>query len=603
MSKLKRWSIIAAAVILCGAFLVPSGICGAEDLSEDTYKDLEASRSVDANTSGNQADVSEVSVSQDEMLWYVRGISGKMTGASAYVGMQEIGLSEMGYLGEEGGPAPKTLFLIDNSNSIAHSGGSPEKISAIMTRLIWNHQPGERFAIKTFSDQAQTVVDFTDNYDELRLAAENLTFQDQDTYLRNVLYEEIYTLMDDGEDAYKRIIIISDGSDDSRLGVTYEELTDLLNNENFFLPVYTIAPDYKPAEGELDKLFALSRRTDSPYFFLQEYENVTDIADEIVTDGHEIAYFRIPIPADMRTGEVKGITLRPTTSTGDYVLNHSMVMPSASGDDIDSVLMQQKEDARAAEEAAAERAQEETEKEKADLEARRALEERVAALEAMGGVSEEDAQGLEARISALEQAKRTETEREAYGSGEVPQGQQEETEYQPGVGVIDQMVSMNEEYFFVRSIRSVVWSIIGVLLIMLLSYVIYSDRTRRNRRGFEEVSGEKISQAVQPDLTKTLTKSVILYDAERPQIRYSISVGQDATLGRSKARCDIAFPTDRMMGGRQARIFFREGKVYIENLDTADSTKLDDRTLHGTLELKNGSRLTLGTTKLRVQYE
>lgn len=53
----------------------------------------------------------------------------------------------------------------------------------------------------------------------------------------------------------------------------------------------------------------------------------------------------------------------------------------------------------------------------------------------------------------------------------------------------------------------------------------------------------------------------------------------------------------------QARIFFRDGKVFIENLDSGNTVELDDRSVKDTAELKNGSRLTLGSTELRVQYE
>ena len=64
------------------------------------------------------------------------------------------------------------------------------------------HDMEERIALKTFDTEAHTVVDYTDNYDELRLAVEKLEYVDQDTYLRNVLYHEILELSGDGEDDY-----------------------------------------------------------------------------------------------------------------------------------------------------------------------------------------------------------------------------------------------------------------------------------------------------------------------------------------------------------------------------------------------------------------
>ena len=168
---------------------------------------------------------------------------------------------------------------------------------------------------------------------------------------------------------------------------------------------------------------------------------------------------------------------------------------------------------------------------------------------------------------------------------------------------MEEFLSENREYFFFRSIRSVIWAAAGIMMLMLIGYLVYGDRTRKNRRAFEELADETDREAVKPDLSRKLTKRVVLYDPGQPGVSYGIEIGQDQTIGRSRTRCDIAFPTYRFMAGRQARIFFRDGKVFIENLDSGNTVELDDRSVKDTAELKNGSRLTLGSTELRVQYE
>ncbi len=572
---------LARTLLLCTAavLLCTIGAAASDSNNETAVLEMEEARRLDEKTAGPAADISEVSLTTDQMIWYVRGISGKIQDVSLYTDMEKAEVSEYGMLGEEGGPAPKTLILLDNSNSVAHAfSDGPERIRAILTRLIWNHQSGERFAIKTFSKTAETVVDFTDNYDQLRLALEQISYQDQYTYLRNVLYEQIYELIQDGEDAYKRIILVSDGSDDSRLGVTYGELTDLLNSENFFLPIYTVAPAYLPAEGELDKVFALSRLTDTPYYYLPEYENPTDVADGIVADGQKITYFRIPIAASQRSGEFKGYTLETKTSQGSYTLEHTLLMPAPSADDIAQI---QSEKARMAEE--------ETEAEKAFLQELMAMQERIDALEQAEEEKESEETPVQKETDAAERPDSIrETETEIFG---LPSD------------LMEEFLTENREYFFFRSIRSVIWAAVGIMMLMLIGYLIYGDRTRRNRREFEELTDEADQEAVKPDLSRKLTERVVLYDPGQPGSRYGIEIGQDRTIGSSRTRCDIAFPMDRFMAGRQARIFFRDGKVFIENLDPDNTVQLDDRSVKDTAELKNGSRLTLGSTELRVQYE
>ncbi len=299
----------------------------------------DAAGSTRSTASGSTAASSPVSVAEMDtfsenpsVTWFVRGIEGRVEEAEVYVGAQKAEVAEAGRLIDGEGLAPKTLILVDNSLSIG-SKNNEAKIKSILTRLIWNHQYEERFAIKTFAKEPQVVMDYTDNYDALRLAVEGIRFEDQYTYLRNVLYQEIQDLVADGEPDYSRIIIVSDGSDDSKMGVTYEELTDLVESGNGVCPIYTIGCFYDKSEGILDRLFALSRRTGSPYFSLDDYESAEEaavIADAIRADGDSITYFRFNLPTELRDGSRKNVGLQCKTTAGEYSLSQMMTLPMAS---------------------------------------------------------------------------------------------------------------------------------------------------------------------------------------------------------------------------------------------------------------------------------
>ena len=325
-------------------------------------------------------------------------------------------------------------------------------------------------------------------------------------------------------------------------------------------------------------MFALSRLTDTPYYYLPEYDTPTDVADGIVADGHKIAYFRIPVPAEQRTGEFRGFTLETKTSEGSYTLEHTLLMPAASAEDIAQVQSEK-----------ALKAEAESEAEKALRQELDAMQDRIDLLERAAEEKESETLNTKTEEPVPEPSGAVrETEEDIYG---FPSD------------VMEEFLSENRAYFFFRSIRSVIWAAAGIMMLMLIGYLVYGDRTRKNRRAFEELADETDREAVKPDLSRKLTKRVVLYDPGQPGVSYGIEIGQDQTIGRSRTRCDIAFPTDRFMAGRQARIFFRDGKVFIENLDSGNTVELDDRSVKDTAELKNGSRLTLGSTELRVQYE
>ena len=328
-SKFGRVILLAAltAFIFIGS---AGGSCLSAYAAEE-----EGELSYGESATGNEPVVAETYTGADNpcITWYVRGLSGRIESTRAYIGTEETAVSESGVLGDEGGYAPKTLILIDNSRSI-----SPYKqeIEDILVRLIWNHQNMERFSIVTFDKEANVLVDYTDNYDDLRLAAEGLTYKDQYTYLRNVLYSQIRALSLDGENDYSRIIIISDGTDDSLLGVTYEELTDLLKDDSS-CPIYTIGCTYQPSETGLDKLFALSRRTGSPYFLINDHKDVSAIADKIDEDGKGIRYFSFDIASELRDGSEKSLSLLVKDAGGEHLITHVSHIPLASADELDAL--------------------------------------------------------------------------------------------------------------------------------------------------------------------------------------------------------------------------------------------------------------------------
>ena len=559
---------------------------------------------------GADADVAQSFLSSDGITWYVRGIEGKLQSAVSFAGTEKTTVSEYARLGDHEGRAPKTLILVDNSHSVGYKANGKEKIKTILTRLLWNHQSEERIALKTFDTEAHTVVDYTDNYDELRLAVEKLEYVDQDTYLRNVLYHEILELSGDGEDDYSRIILVSDGTDDSLLGYSYEELTGLISDEAHRLPIYTIGMKYEPKVSDLDKLFAISRMTNSPYFLLEDYEDESAVADAIREDAQSVSFFRMQLPVNLRNGDTRALTLAVTTDKGDYTVTHTQALPVASLEELEQLEEERQEFFRTQleEEKRITGLESDVESVTAALEVQKgtleetasALEEEKKAREEAASAMEEQRQAIESAAAALE-AKQTEwmEDRENAGTEKAGDGTEpeEDEEEKARQSIFD--------YYMLRNIRNGIWLASGVMLLMLLSSVIYGDRTRRIKRRLEEVtSGPAPADAAgEAGSPAALKEHVILQDVSSPDIRHVIPVGTDRILGRSRSRCDIAFPEDRSMAARQARIFFRDGKAYLENLDTVGTTRLNNEIVNGSAPLMSGAELLLGNTRIRVLYE
>lgn len=71
------------------------------------------------------------------------------------------------------------------------------------------------------------------------------------------------------------------------------------------------------------------------------------------------------------------------------------------------------------------------------------------------------------------------------------------------------------------------------------------------------------------------------------------------SIGRS-AEADVQID-DRYASGVHARIFSREGRTYIEDMNSTNGTLLNDATLHGEAELIDGDVVRIGDTEFRYE--
>lgn len=71
------------------------------------------------------------------------------------------------------------------------------------------------------------------------------------------------------------------------------------------------------------------------------------------------------------------------------------------------------------------------------------------------------------------------------------------------------------------------------------------------------------------------------------------------SIGRS-SEADLRID-DRYASGLHARIFSRDGRTYIEDMNSTNGTQLNDASLHGEAELIDGDVVRIGDTELRFE--
>ena len=89
----------------------------------------------------------------------------------------------------------------------------------------------------------------------------------------------------------------------------------------------------------------------------------------------------------------------------------------------------------------------------------------------------------------------------------------------------------------------------------------------------------------------------VLEPAEARGRNYDL--GDELTVGRASG-CQIALPDDTYASQLHARIFRRDGGVFIEDLGSTNGTFLNRKKVSAPVELRRGDRLQIGKTVLEV---
>ncbi|MEQ1786926.1 MAG: FHA domain-containing protein [Acidimicrobiales bacterium] len=78
----------------------------------------------------------------------------------------------------------------------------------------------------------------------------------------------------------------------------------------------------------------------------------------------------------------------------------------------------------------------------------------------------------------------------------------------------------------------------------------------------------------------------------------SYPVGEEITVGRA-AGCQVTID-DTYASQLHARVFLREGQVYVEDLGSTNGTYLNRRKVTGPMQLQRGDKLQIGNTVLEL---
>jgi hypothetical protein len=245
----------------------------------------------------------ETHTNDEDVSLYIRGIQTE-DDLSVQIATSQAEQVEMSYLSKLDMPM-QTLIMIDNSISIPTKDRS--RISDMILNLISDRLANEQIAIATFSEDVSMLTEYTNDYSVLKKALESVTYQDQETYLTDVLYDLISgEYVESTDDIFRRIIVVSDGVDNKSIGYTKDELNTLL--KEYPIPIYTIGCSTGKNNTELENMFAISRSTSANYYLLDDVDDTLEITDDLRQD-RDVVKLTITPPQDLMDGSKKTVKI------------------------------------------------------------------------------------------------------------------------------------------------------------------------------------------------------------------------------------------------------------------------------------------------------
>lgn len=216
----------------------------------------------------------------------------------------------------------RTLILVDNSQSI------PEKnhadIQEILRGIISNSKENEQIKIGTFAREAAYLCDYTSDHAVLENIIDHITYNDQDTYLSDVLYSAISGLKAESNFVCTRIIIISDGADDNYIGYTNDEVRRFIEDSQY--PVYTIGILAKNNASRLETMFSFSRAAEAGYFLMDGSIANEDVVNTLMADQTGVC-MKIAPDNRLKDGSSKSILIKLNIAEGGLELKTAVEMP------------------------------------------------------------------------------------------------------------------------------------------------------------------------------------------------------------------------------------------------------------------------------------
>lgn len=219
----------------------------------------------------------------------------------------------------------KTLFLIDSSKSMSAYN---DEISEFILECIDKKQNNEYYSISVFGSghEPTAVIDFDNDRYALEKAVDDITYTFDSSYIFDNLDNAIDKLANDDEKCYERIVLFTDGCENSSVGITVEDVISQVKSTPVSVYTVTLLDGKKSNYEQLKTVARIARESNASDIRITENTDTKKSAGILSEDAKDITAVTIYPEKSLADGSVKAVEF----VSGEVKIIADMRMPMSA---------------------------------------------------------------------------------------------------------------------------------------------------------------------------------------------------------------------------------------------------------------------------------
>lgn len=202
----------------------------------------------------------------------------------------------------------ETIFLIDSSKSMQSFS---DEINSFLSECIDKKRDNEYYSIGVFAEGnfPEYITVCENNQYTLEKSLDKISYEYGSTYIYDNLVNAIGNLYSDDEAVYRRLVLITDGNENSARGITIDDVIEKINENP--VPIYTVTLQTTKKDNieNLKNIARLARKSYAEDIRISDGGNTVDAAGVLANSAQNVDCINIVPDSSLLDGSVKAVEI------------------------------------------------------------------------------------------------------------------------------------------------------------------------------------------------------------------------------------------------------------------------------------------------------